>query len=154
MKSSQKLLYLTKTVRDNATLLYAVKSYIYIFSFSMTQQPLVGQSILIIEASRSHSVTQITLGRTSVDEWSARRRGLYLTTHNSHKRQTSMPPAVLKLLIPASQRPQNHNLDLAATRISILTAYFLQSIGRHNKKNCNCLLMNCEWPSTLFWWNI
>jgi hypothetical protein len=30
-----------------------------------------------------------TLGRTTLDEWSARRRDLYLTTHNNHKRQTS-----------------------------------------------------------------
>jgi hypothetical protein len=29
----------------------------------------------------------ITLVRTSLDEWSARRRDLYLTTHNTHNRQ-------------------------------------------------------------------
>ena len=33
-----------------------------------------------------------TLGRTPLDEWSARRRDLYLTTHNTHNKQTSMPP--------------------------------------------------------------
>jgi hypothetical protein len=33
-----------------------------------------------------------TVGSTPLDEWSARRRDLYLATHNSHKRQTSMPP--------------------------------------------------------------
>ena len=33
-----------------------------------------------------------TVGRTPLDEWSARRRDLYLTTHNTHNRQTSMPP--------------------------------------------------------------
>ena len=32
-------------------------------------------------------------GRTPLDEWSARRRDLYPTTHNTHKRKTSMPPA-------------------------------------------------------------
>jgi hypothetical protein len=32
-----------------------------------------------------------TLGRTPLDEGSARRRDLYLTTHNTHNRQTSMP---------------------------------------------------------------
>jgi hypothetical protein len=31
-----------------------------------------------------------TLGRTPLEEWSARRRDLCLTTHNTHKRQTSM----------------------------------------------------------------
>ena len=33
-----------------------------------------------------------TVGRTPLYEWSARRRDLYLTTHNIHKKQTSMPP--------------------------------------------------------------
>jgi hypothetical protein len=35
----------------------------------------------------------ITLGRTPLDERSARRRDLYLTTHNTQKRVTSMPQA-------------------------------------------------------------
>jgi len=46
-----------------------------------------------------------TLGRTSLEEWSARRRDLYLTTHNSYKRQISMPPAGFEPAIPASERP-------------------------------------------------
>jgi hypothetical protein len=33
-----------------------------------------------------------TVSRTPLDEWSARHRDLYLTTHNTHNRQTSMPP--------------------------------------------------------------
>jgi len=55
----------------------------------------------------------ITLGRTPLDEWSARRRDLYLTTNNTHKRQTSMPPAGFEPTIPASERPQTHTLDRA-----------------------------------------
>jgi hypothetical protein len=39
-----------------------------------------------------HTKWHITVGRTPPDERSARRRDLYLTTHNTHKRQTSMPP--------------------------------------------------------------
>jgi hypothetical protein len=39
-----------------------------------------------------HTQRRATIGRTPLDEWSARRRGLYLTTHNTHNRQTSMPP--------------------------------------------------------------
>ena len=34
-----------------------------------------------------------TLGSTPLDKWSARRRYLYLTTHNTHKTQTSTPSA-------------------------------------------------------------
>jgi hypothetical protein len=47
-----------------------------------------------------------TFGRTSLEEWSARRRDLYLTTHNTHKTQTSMPLAGLEPTIPASERPR------------------------------------------------
>ena len=57
----------------------------------------------------------IALGRTPLDEWSARRRDRYL--HNTHKRRTSMPPAGLEPAIPASERPQIHALDRAATGI-------------------------------------
>jgi len=60
------------------------------------------------------SFRHTTLGRTPLDELSARRRDLYLTTQNIHKRQTSTPPAEFEL---ASQRPQTHALDRAATGI-------------------------------------
>jgi hypothetical protein len=58
-----------------------------------------------------------TLGRTPLDGCSARRRDLYLTTHNTHKRQTSMPPTGFEPKIPASDRPQPDALDRAATGI-------------------------------------
>ena len=47
------------------------------------------------------------LGRTDLYEWSARHRKLYLTTHSTHKSQTTIPHAGFELTIPASQRPQN-----------------------------------------------
>jgi hypothetical protein len=52
-----------------------------------------------------------TLGRAPLVEWSARRRDLYLTTHNFHKRQPSMPPAGFEPEIPAKDprpRPLGH----------------------------------------------
>jgi len=60
-----------------------------------------------------------TLGRP-VHEVSASRRDLYLTTHNTLKRQTSMPVAGFETAIPTSERPQNYALDGAATRIDTL----------------------------------
>jgi hypothetical protein len=58
-----------------------------------------------------------TLGRTSLDEWSARRRDLYLIRHNARRKQTSMPSAGLEPAIPWTERPQTHALDRAATGI-------------------------------------
>jgi hypothetical protein len=49
-----------------------------------------------------------TICRTPPDEWSACRKELYLTTHNTDKRQTSMLQAGFEPLIPASERPQTH----------------------------------------------
>ena len=83
--------------------------------YSMAQQPLLGQGLLIIEVSWSHSVRHSTFSTTLLDEWPARRRDLYLTTHNNHKRQTSMFPAGFEPAVPASERPQTHALDRAAT---------------------------------------
>jgi len=56
-----------------------------------------------------------TFCRTPLDEWSTRSRDLYLTTHKTHKKQTSMPPAGFEPAIPASERPQTEALDGAAT---------------------------------------
>jgi len=58
-----------------------------------------------------------TFGRTPVGVLSARRTDLYLTTHDTHKRQISMSPAGFESAIPASERPQTHALDGAATRV-------------------------------------
>jgi hypothetical protein len=63
------------------------------------------------------TLRHITLGRTPLDEGPVRRRDLYLTTRNTHKRQTSMPPAGFEPTMLASKRPQTHALDLAATGI-------------------------------------
>jgi hypothetical protein len=67
--------------------------------------------------SLSLSVRHTTRGRTPLDEWSARRRDLYLTTNNTHKKQTSMFQAGLEPTIPGSERPQTHALDRAANGI-------------------------------------
>ena len=67
---------------------------------------------------------RITVGRTSLDEGPARRRDLYLTTHthNTHNRQTSMPPVGFELTVSAGERPHTHALNYAAIG---------SGIGRH-----------------------
>ena len=62
-----------------------------------------------------HTQRRTTVGRTPLDEWSARHRDLYLTTHNTHNRQTSMPSVGFEPMISASERPQTYALDRAAT---------------------------------------
>ena len=52
--------------------------------------------------------TTLTSNRHPLDAWSARRRVLCVTTHNTHKQQTSMPAAGFELTvstIPAAADP-------------------------------------------------
>jgi len=76
-----------------------------------------------------HTQRRTTVGRTPLDEWSARRRDLYLTTHDTHNRQTSMPQVGFEPTISASERPQAYALDRADKHhlgCVILTAFTLQ----------------------------
>ena len=70
-----------------------------------------------------HTQRRTTFGRTLLDEWSARRRDLYLTTHNTHNRQISMLPVGFEPTISASERPQTYALDRAATAYHIIYIY-------------------------------
>jgi len=51
-----------------------------------------------------YQTQRTAVGRTPLDEWSALRGDLYLTTHNNHNRQTFMPPGGI----------QTHNLSRQA----------------------------------------
>ena len=108
-----------------AHLLRRIGRGVYIF---VAKQPLVGQG-LVFEASRSHSDTPNSVGFWTSDQPEA---DLYLTTHDAHKRQTSIlpsgfepanPPSERLQILPAgferanpaSERPQTHTLVCAAT---------------------------------------
>jgi hypothetical protein len=67
-----------------------------------------------------HTQRRTRVGRTPLDEWSSRRRYLYFTTHNTHNRQTSMPPVGLVITISTGERPQTFALDRATTGTGIL----------------------------------
>jgi hypothetical protein len=61
-----------------------------------------------------HTQRRNTFGRTPLQEWSACRRDLYLTAHNTHNR-TFMPPVKFEPTISAGERPQTYVLDRTAT---------------------------------------
>ena len=62
-----------------------------------------------------HTQRRTTFSRTPLDEWSPCRRDSYLTTYNTHNRQTSMPPVGFEPTISAGERPQTYASDRAAT---------------------------------------
>jgi len=80
------------------------------FRFFMRRQPFVGQMLLIIEASRSHSDTTHPLGLL----WMNDQPNIETSTWKHVvriKRQTSMPSAGFEPAIPKSERPQTHALE-------------------------------------------
>ena len=64
-----------------------------------------------------HTQRRSTVGRNPLGEWSARRRFLYLTTHDTHNRQISMPPVGFEPKISAGERPQAARLLRSWVRI-------------------------------------
>ena len=77
-----------------------------------------------------HTEWRTTVGRTPLDEWSARRRDLYLTTHNTHNRQTSMTQLGFEPTISVVERPQTYALDRAANgtgarRVTLIKCYII-----------------------------
>ena len=73
----------------------------------------MGQGLLI-HWFLDHTQRHTTVGRTPLDEWSARSRDLYL--HNAQdSRQTSMSPVGFEHTISAGERPLTYVLDHAAT---------------------------------------
>ena len=120
----------------------------------MRRKPLVDQGLLIDEASRLHTHTHTHthtytphFGRNPLDEWSIRRRDLYLTTHNTHKTQPcprrdsnlQSQQASGRRPTPQTARPLWSAMDefyckLSATNMAKwvnLLAYFLCCVSIH-----------------------
>ena len=64
-----------------------------------------------------HTQRRSTVGRTPLDEWSARRRDLYLTTHDTHNRQISISPVGFEPKISGGERPAAARLLRSWVRI-------------------------------------
>jgi len=65
-----------------------IRKFGFIFPVRCGPTPAMASSFLRM---LDHTQRRIIGGRTPLDEWSARRRDLYLTTHNTHNKQASMP---------------------------------------------------------------
>jgi hypothetical protein len=78
--------------------------YIYLFIYFHSSTAPSGPGRAVCPLLTITFIGHTTFGRTPLDELSARRRDLNLTTLNTHKRQTSMPPRGFEPSIPASKR--------------------------------------------------
>jgi len=77
--------------------------------------------LIILNDTHTHTNTHThTDDRPPLDEGSAGRRNLCLTTHNTYNRQTSIPPAVFEPAISTTERQQTHASNRTATGIGCL----------------------------------
>ena len=121
-------------------------------TFFMARQPLLGQGLFNIEASSSHSMTDtphsVQLLRTREEPNS---RDLYLTTFNTHNRQTTMRQVGFEPTISAREQPQTHALDRAATVIGTCNAtklngtYLFPQQLTARGTNCSCKIICRRW---------
>jgi hypothetical protein len=86
----------------------AVEVLLQWFLFGGRSDPIPGHDLTL--PGFTMTLRHTTLGRTPLDEWSARRRDLYLTTHSTQKGQTDVTPAGFEPETPASQLPQTRAL--------------------------------------------
>ena len=107
----------------NLLLPYKAESFVKYLSSSFYRTTLLHVALRPDSGSRplltGFAITLIrhtTLGRTPMDEWPARCRDLYLTTHNTHKRQTSMLPTGFEPSSATSKRSSNVMSRLRAVR--------------------------------------
>jgi hypothetical protein len=84
-----------------------------IFYGSTAVVVLASSSLRLRDHTLTHPIRQDSYERGI----SPSHRDLPDNKRNTHKRQTSMPPAGFEPIIPASERPQSHPLDRAATGI-------------------------------------
>jgi hypothetical protein len=82
---------------------------IIVFPLPVAQQSNSGLGSLTVEVTRSHSLTHsLTVGLIWTSDQPVAEAATY-TTHNTHKSQTSLPPAGFEPTIPASEWSQTYN---------------------------------------------
>ena len=106
--------------------------YIFLFFFLWCCGPTRAMAFSFLKFL-DHTQRPTTVGTTPLDELSARRRVLYLTKHNTHNREISMPPAKFEPTISASEWPQTYTLDRVATGTSTYIYTLLTSTHIHIK---------------------
>ena len=106
--------HLDKPGRRNQAVSYVTYSFFFVCFWRDSPQWAKASSFTRF---LDHTQWHTTVGRTPLDERLARRRDLYLTTHNTHNRQTSIPPVGFEPAVSAGERPQTYALDRAATGI-------------------------------------
>jgi hypothetical protein len=103
--------------------IFSPSFYYFLFFLCVAQHPKSGLGRFILEVTRSHTIRH-THTRPVRLLWTSDQlvaEAATNTTHNKHKRRTSMPWAGFEPAIPAIQQPQTYAFDRTATEIDFLT---------------------------------
>ena len=86
------------------------------------------------------------VGRTPLDEWSARRRDLYLTTHDTHNKQISMPPVGFEPTISTGERKGRSPAEIVGCECRVLSGRGLcdELITRPEESYRLCCVVVCD----------
>ena len=108
---SQNVLYLqtTSIFRESVIKIHLIFTLIF---YLAQQPPPPWATASSFTRFLDHTQRRTTVSRTYVEEWSARRRDLHLTTHNTHNRQTIHVPGGIRAhnlsRRSAVDRPRGH----------------------------------------------
>jgi hypothetical protein len=111
-----------RAILSSVPYLYALFSLLQSLKFSLCSSRAWALASIL---SRFRNHRHNTAGVTPLGLWWAHRRILYLTTHNTHKRHTSMSLVGFEPAIPVSKRSQTDALHRAASEIGICYSYVL-----------------------------
>jgi hypothetical protein len=138
-------------------------TYIYNIYINLTSSYLIIVGVEVYYCGWSHSMTHTqthTFGWTPLNEGSARRRDLYLTTHNTNNRQTTMPQwdsnpqslqANCRRLRPSVHAPiKSLSLQspISVVLVFQVTLWLGSTRGRHDKVTgtTNGMSLGCRRP--------
>jgi hypothetical protein len=96
-------------IRIKSLTLRILMSYIHIYIYIYMEHPF----LMFLD----HTQWRTTVGRTPLYEWSVRCRDLYLTTHDTHNRQISMPPVGFEPTISVGQLSYIYKYDISSLRV-------------------------------------
>jgi hypothetical protein len=96
--------------------------YIFFFWRCDPTRPMASSFLWLLD----HTQRRTTVGRTALNKWSACRWDLYLTAHNAHKRQSSVPPTRFETTISVGKRPHAY-ISMIHTR-KIFTSNTIWSV--------------------------
>ena len=113
--------------------------------------PVAGVSLLIRGSLIIHNDAPRSVGLLWTSD-QIRHTDLYLTTHNNHNKQTSMPPVGFEPIISKGERPKTYALDRTATGTGTECNHVCKISGVHEMSFPNSKIRSCVYVTSSMMW--